>query len=122
MWLADSLGAARHGGQQRRPRRRRDPPACVWWRVLGGIGGRLLWLAQAVRSCLDLAACWRVFGCRTVCPDPRVGGVRVGGVRGVAGRVGVGGWTGGNAVCSRYFVFVVVMADVCGCGPAGLGI
>ncbi len=125
--LADPLGAARHGGQ-RRPRRRRDPPACVWRRVLGGFGGRLLGRAQNVRSCLDLALGWRVFGCWTVCPEPRVGGVRVGGIRVVAGRVGAGGWVGGwvgglaggNAVCSGCFV-VVVVADVCGCRLAGLG-
>jgi hypothetical protein len=42
----------------------------------------------------------------------------------------VGGWVGrwvgagGNAVCSRYFVVVVVVvvADVCGCRPPGLGV
>jgi hypothetical protein len=31
----------------------------------------------------------------------------------------VGGWAGGNAGCSRYYV-VVVVADVCGGRPAGL--
>jgi hypothetical protein len=60
--------------------------------------------------------------CWTVCPKPRVGFVRVGGVRVVAGRASAGGRDGGNAVCSRYFVDVVVLADVCGCGLAGLGI
>ncbi len=65
---------------------------------------------------------WRVFGCWTVRLEPRVGGVRVGGVRfgGTGGRGWVCGWAGGIAVCSRYFVIVVV-ADVCGCRPAGLG-
>jgi hypothetical protein len=64
-----------------------------------------------------------VFGCWTVCPEPRVGDVRVGGVRVVAGRVGAGAGAGGNAVCSRCFVVVVVVvvADVCGCRPVGLG-
>jgi hypothetical protein len=52
-------------------------------------------------------------------PEPRVDGVRVGGVRIVAGRVGAGGWASGNAVCSRYFVVVVAVPDVCGCGLAG---
>ncbi len=39
---------------------------------------------------------------------------------GTGGRGWVGGWAGANAVCSRHFV-VVLVADVCGCRPAGLG-
>jgi hypothetical protein len=39
---------------------------------------------------------WRVFGCWTVFPEPRVSGVRVVGARVVAGRVGAGGWVGGQ--------------------------
>ncbi len=40
----------------------------------------------------------------------------------VASALLLDGWAGGNAVCSRYLVVVVVVvADVCGCQPAGLG-
>jgi hypothetical protein len=39
---------------------------------------------------------WRMFECWTLCPQPRVGCVRVGGVRVVAGRVGADGWVCGQ--------------------------
>jgi hypothetical protein len=99
---------------------------------LGGFGGRPLGRrAQAVRSCVDLAAwladvwvldglheasCWL----RTRRWHPRCCGT--GGAGGWAGGW-VGGWAGGNAVCSKYVVVVVVVvvvADVCGCRQAGM--
>ena len=60
MWVADPLGAARHGTADNDDGHGDDAtrlPACVWRRVLGGFGGRPLGRrAQDVRSCLDLAA------------------------------------------------------------------
>ena len=60
MWVADPLGAARHGTADNDDGHGDDAtrlPACVWRRVLGGFGGRPLGRrAQRVRSCLDLAA------------------------------------------------------------------
>ncbi len=90
--------------------------------MLGGFGGRPLGCAQFVRSCSDLApwlaGVWVFDGFPGACV--RVGGVRVVAGPGVSGWVGA--WAGGNAVCSRCFVVVVVVAaDVCGCRPAGLG-
>jgi hypothetical protein len=75
---------------------------------LGGFGGRPLGCAQLVRSCLDLAAVWRVFGSWMFCPEVRVGGVRVGGVRVVAGRVGADGWVGGQ-VAMQCVVDIVLL-------------
>jgi hypothetical protein len=108
MWLADPLGAARHGGQQRRQRRRRDPPACVWRRVLGGFGGRPLGLAQLVRYCLDLAAClagvWVLGGLLAAsCWSASVASawLRDGWAR--------DGGAGGNAVYSRYLLLLLLL-------------
>ena len=59
MWVADPLGAARHGTADNDDGHGDDAtrlPACVWRRVLGGFGGRPLGRAQDVRSVLDLAA------------------------------------------------------------------
>jgi hypothetical protein len=72
-------------------------------RVFGGV----CWAALADirlgarRACVRveiLPLVWRKFGCWVGCPEPRVGGVRVGGVHvvaGRAGRAGAGGWVGG---------------------------
>jgi hypothetical protein len=88
-WL---IRSARHGTADNDDGRGDDAtlmPACVWRRVLGGLGGRPLGRAQLVRSCLDLAAwlagvwvldgCLRVFGgaCWAALVDVRLVDVRM---------------------------------------------
>jgi hypothetical protein len=69
-------------------------------RVFGGVCGaaladvRLGARSMCVRVWI-LPRGWRVFACWMGCPEPRVGCVRVRGVRVVAGRVRAGGWVGG---------------------------
>ncbi len=60
---------------------------------------------------------WRVFGCWTVCTKPRGGGVRVSGVRVVAGRVGAVGWVVGlvgGQVAMQCVVDILFGYVVCG--------
>ncbi len=106
-WL---IRSARHGAADNDDGRGDDATRLrVFGGGFGGFGGRPLGCTQLVRSCLDLAA-WLV------------------GFRGLDSLPGAscwwrprccgGGCASGNAVCSRYFV-VVVVADVCGCWPEG---